>query len=781
MTDQQRVSGMAGRQPNEGRVEDFRLIRGEGRFSDDIHRAGQLYAAFVRSPHAHARILSIDVAAARSAPGVVDVLTVEDLEAAGVTDMSGHLPIEGRGGKKIVVPKRPPLARGRAMHVGDPVAMVVAESRAMAEDAAERVAVRYEELASVTGTELALEPGQPQLWPDAPGNVALDWPGPAPSAENEAEVDRIVAAALHRVRVKAKNQRLAGAPLEPRGATAEFDPASGRYTLYCGTQGTLPLRAPLAAVMRVDQKAIRIITDDVGGGFGLKTPVYPEYPPLMVAAKRLGRPVHWMSTRSESFVSDNHGRDVVATGELALDADGRFLALKVDAIANMGGYLSSNGAQIATGNFSRCFPTVYRIPKIAIGMRCVFTNTTPTGPYRGAGRPEANFLMERLVDAAARATGFDPIELRRRNLAPPDAMPYATPVGTKIDSGEFEAILDEALELARYASFEERRKASAAAGKLRGVGVSCFLEHAGGLPIDSVDISFAGPKRITFSLAAQSTGQGHATVFRDVLARQLQIAPDAIAVRQGDSDLELPGFPTVASRSATTVSATTVKAVEALVAKGRKIASSVLEAAEDDIAYANGAFEVAGTDRRIGFFALAEIAAERKAAGEIAESLDTRITADTPQTFPNGCHIAEVEIDPDTGHVRLAGYVAVDDCGTVLNHMLVEGQVAGSLAQGFGQALMEQVVYDRETGQLVTGTFSDYAMPVADQMPPLVAAEHPVPCKTNPLGVKGVGEVGTTAAIAAVMNAIADAIPGGRGADIEMPATPEKLWRACNA
>ena len=773
------MEGKAGREVRAGRVEDLRLIRGEGRFSDDIHRAGQLIGVFVRSPHAHARILEVDVAAARAAPGVVDVLTAGEMDAADVRDISGHLPLEGRDGRKVVVPPRAPLARDRVLHVGDPVVLVVAETGLAAEDAAERVAIRYDELPSVTDTEAAANPGAPQLWPEAQGNVALDWPGPVSSPENEAEVARIIADAPHRVRVKETNQRLAGAPLEPRGATAEFDPKSGRYTLFCGTQGTLPLRGPLALMMGVDAKAIRVITDDVGGGFGLKTPVYPEYPPLLVAARRLGRPVHWMSTRSESFVSDNHGRDVVATGELALDADGRFLALKIDAIANMGGYLSSNGAQIATGNFSRCFPTVYRIPKIAIGMRCVFTNTTSTGPYRGAGRPEANYLMERLVDAAARATGIDPIKLRRRNFAPPEAMPYATPVGTKIDSGEFEAILDQALGLARYASFEQRRKASAAEGKLRGIGVSCFLEHAGALPTESAEVAFTGPERITLSLGAQSTGQGHATVFRDVLARQLEIAPDSIVVRQGDSDLELPGFPTVASRSATTVSATMVKAVEVLIAKGRRIAAGVLEAAEDDIAYTDGSFEVAGTDRRIGLFQLAETAAEKKAAGEIEEGLDTRVTTDTPQTFPNGCHIAEVEIDPDTGHVRLAAYVAVDDCGTVLNHMLVEGQVMGSLAQGFGQALMERLVYDRQSGQLLTGTFSDYAMPLAEQMPPLVAVEHPVPCTTNPLGVKGVGEAGTTAAIAAVMNAIADAIPECRGVDMQMPATPEKVWRAC--
>lgn len=770
-----------------GRVEDFRLVRGEGRFSDDVCLAGQLSAVFVRSPHAHARVLAVDSAAAQDAPGVVDVLTAADLDAAGVTNMSGHPPIEGRDGRSVAVPERPPLARERVMYVGDPVAMVVAETRAAAEDAAELVTVDYEELPSVIGAEHALSPEAPELWPEAPGNLALDWPGPLPSEENEAAVEQVLSTAEHRVRIRTDNQRLAGAPLEPRGATAAFDSESGRYTLHCGTQGTVHLRTPLARIMGVEDRAIRVLTDDVGGAFGLKSPVYPEYPALLVAAKKLGRPVHWMSTRSEAFVTDNHGRDVVVIGELALDDQGRFLALKVDAIANMGSYMGSNGARIATNNFSRCFPTVYSIPKVAIGMRCVFTNTTPTGPYRGAGRPEANYLMERLVAAAARATGIDSIALRRRNLTPPGAMPYATPVGTTIDSGAFEAILDKALELAAHDTFEARRQAAAGEGRLRGLGLSCFLEHAGGLPTESLEIAFAGPSttkpdRIVLSLGAQSTGQGHATVFRDVLAQQLEIEPRLVAVRQGDSDLELQAFATVASRSATTVSTTAVKAVELLKTKGRALAADILEAAESDLVYSGGAFAVAGTDRRVDLFALAGEAALRKAKGTLEEDLDTRLTTnDTPQTFPNGCHIAEVEIDPETGRTQLLSYVAVDDCGTVLNPMLVEGQLIGSLAQGFGQALMERIVYDPDSGQLMTGTFNDYAMPIAGAMPPVTLAEHPVPCLTNPLGVKGVGEAGTTAAIAAVMNAIADAIPEGRGNDMQMPATPEKVWRACRA
>ncbi|MDQ3560706.1 MAG: molybdopterin-dependent oxidoreductase, partial [Pseudomonadota bacterium] len=603
--------------------------------------------------------------------------------------------------------------------------------------------------------------------------------GPVPDEANEAEVESILAEAAHRISFTAVNQRLAGAPLEPRGATAAFDAATGRYSLRCGSQGAGALRGQVASAMGVEAGLIRVLTDDVGGGFGLKTPGYPEYPALLVAARKLGRAVHWRSSRSESFMSDNQGRDNVVTAELALDDDGRFLALKVRSIANMGAFLSAQGAHIATGNFARCLPTVYDIPKVDVGVRCVFTNTLPTGPYRGAGRPEANYVLERLIEQAARETGIDPVALRRRNLVPPGAMPKRTAVGTTVDSGEFAAVLDRALELSRHRSFSERRAKSAAGGRLRGVGVSCFLEHAGAMGEESAEIVVAEGGRLQLRLGVQSNGQGHATVFRDLLAGRLGIPAEAVAVQEGDSDFDLKGGPSVASRSAMTVGAAVAEAVELLIGKGRRMAADALEAAEADIVYRQGAFEVAGTDRRVALLALAGRAARMRAPGKMAESLDTRATTDVPQSFPNGCHVAEVEIDPETGRVEVVAYTAIDDCGTVLNHALVEGQLLGGLAQGLGQALMEEVVYDGETGQLVTGTFNDYAMPRAEQMPPVAAAEHPVFCRTNPLGVKGVGEAGTTGSIAAIMNAIADAVPGGRGAGLQMPATAEKIWRAC--
>lgn len=761
-----------------GRVEDARLITGEGRFSDDVREPGQAGACFVRSPHAHARILGVDITAAQQHPGVIAVLVAADMEAAGVGNVSVPAPLVGRGGRKLVVPHRPALAGDRVMHVGQAVAVVVAETFAIAQDAADLVAVDYESLHAVIGAEAALAPGAPQLWPEAPGNVAIDWPGAQPSEEDEAEVERILAEAPRRVRIVAVNQRLAGVPLEPRGATASFDTTTGRYTIRCGSQGAGPLRAQLAGVMRIEPASIRVLTDDVGGGFGLKTAAYPEYAALLVAARLTGRNVHWAATRSEAFTSDNQGRDNVCVGELALDGDGRFQALCVRNITNMGAFLSSHGAHIATTNFGRCFPTVYAIPKVAVAVTCAFTNTVPIGPYRGAGRPEANYLMERLVEAAARQTGIDPVELRRRNLIAPAAIPYDTAVGTSYDSGEFEAILDKALVLSDYAGFGVRRGASARAGKLRGIGVSCFLEHAGGQGTESADLSFDGGGQLSLGLGVQSNGQGHATLYRALLAEQLRIPLDTVVVRQGDSDLGLKGGPSVASRSTMTVSAAMVKAVETIVAKGRHFAAEELEAAEHDIAFRDGAFEIAGTDRKISLFTLATLIADRKARGEIEATLDTRETVDVPQSFPNGCHVAEVEIDPETGLVRVVGYVAVDDCGTVLNHQLVEGQILGGLAQGLGQALMEAVVYDAE-GQILTASFNDYAMPRAGEVPPVISEEHPVFCRTNPLGVKGVGEAGTTGSIAAIMNAIADAVPGGRGVDIQMPATPEKVWRAC--
>jgi carbon-monoxide dehydrogenase large subunit len=488
-----------------------------------------------------------------------------------------------------------------------------------------------------------------------------------------------------------------------------------------------------------------------------------------------------MSTRSEAFLSDNHARDTVTDAELALDDEGRFLALRVGAIANMGAFLSSHGPFIASSNFARCFPGMYHIPNISVDVRCVFTNTVQTGPYRGAGRPEANYALERLVDAAARVTGIDRIALRRRNLIARQLLPYASAVGTTYDSGEFEVVLDKALGLADFADFAERRARSERSDKLRGIGVSCFLEHAGGQPGETAAISFSGDRGLVIALAAQSSGQGHASLFRRLGAARLEIAEERITILQGDTRLDLGSSATVASRSTSASGSAIVRTIDLVLAKGRRIASLLLEAAEADIAYAEGHFYVLGTDRRVSLFEVAEQAASMHRRGEITESLDSKGRAEVPQTFPNGCHIAEVEIDPDTGLVTLVGYTAVDDCGIMLDPVLVEGQVHGGIVQGIGQALCEEAAFDRATGQLLAGSFMDYAMPRADMLPRFAATAHPVPCTTNPLGVKGTGEAGTTGALAAIMNAIADAIPGAAGATLDMPATSEKVWRACRA
>ena len=773
--DSKTVANRASHQP---RLEDDPLVRGRGRFAADAPLAGQLQAYFVRSPHAFADIRAIDIEAAKAVPGVLAVLTAADME--GIGNVSQHPPLNGRGGGKLVVPHRPALAGTTVRHLGEPVAVVVAETLTAAQDSAELVAVEYEERTPVVDVRAAVRDGAPQVWPEAPGNIAVDWPGLAADPDGNAkEVERVIASAAHVARVSLVHQRIMVHSMEPRGATASYDPAADSYLLRCCSQSARALRDGLAPIVGVPKERLRVTTEDVGGAFGLKTGPYPEYLAILVAARKLGRPVHWMSNRAEAFLSDNHARDAYSEVELALDEKGKILALRVRHLGNMGAYIGAVGANIQTVNLTRCLPGMYDIRLIDMGVRCVFTNTTPTAPYRGAGRPEANFILERAIDEAARVTGIDPVKLRRRNLIKPKAMPYKTAVGTTIDSGEFETILDQALALADADGFKQRRREAGKRGKYRGLGISCMLEHAGGFPLEGTLVSFPGGEAVVLSLNVQSTGQGHATTFNPMLAERLGIRPELIQHRQGDSAMEIAGYASVGSRSAMTVSHAMIKTVEALLAKGKTIAAAVLEAADTDIEYRAGRFNVVGTDRAISLFDLAARAKEMKQRGEIPEDLDTKVNAETPLTFPNGCHIAEVEIDPATGALALVSYAAVDDCGNALNPMIVEGQVHGSIAQGLGQAMMENAVFDASGGQLVTGSFMDYAMPRADDLPLFKDAMHLVPAKTNPLGVKGAGEAGTTAAIAALMNAIADAIPGGAGAHLDMPATAEKLWQAC--
>lgn len=773
-------SATSAHSPHTIRVEDDPLVRGLGRFVDDVEKQGAAYAVFVRSPHAHARIVSIDTGAALAAPGVLAVLTAADMDKAGAGNVARPVPFKDRNGKPAIISQRDPLARDKVRHVGEPVAMVVAETQLRALDAVELVAVEYEERPAVIDAVDADKPDAPQIFDNVPGNLAIDWPGMiADDGANAREVERIIASAPHVIRQTLTQQRLMVASMEPRGGTASYDATKDRYTLHVCTQGAGPMQETVAAIMNWPKEKLHVLTDDVGGAFGMKSGPYPEYPVLLVAAKMVDRKVHWMSSRSEAFSTDNQARDGVTVGELALDERGRFLALRVRHIQNLGAYATTAGITLATVNYARCFPTVYRIPRIDFGARCLYTNTVPTGAYRGAGRPEANYLTERLIDEAARVTGIDRATLRKRNFIPASAMPYKNALGVVFDSGEFPAVFDKALALADYDTFRKRKRESKARGRLRGIGISCFLEHSGGYPTEGALLTFSG-NTLTIGLNVGNTGQGHATVYPKIVADKLNIPVRQIKHRQGDTDMDLKGFPSVASRSSMTAGSATVRAVEAMVEKGRKIAAQVLEAAEGDIGYRAGSFEVVGTDRRIGLFELAARADELRKAGEIAENLDTRVAVDTPLAFPNGCHIAEVEIDPETGWVDVLSYSAVDDCGNVLDHTLLEGQVHGGLAQGLGQVLLENAVYDRDSGQLVTGSFMDYAMPRAHNMPPIIRdASHPVPATTNPLGVKGAGEAGTTGALAAIMNAIADAVPGKATAEMDMPATIEKIWQAC--
>ncbi len=762
-----------GRREEALRIEDRPLLRGEGRFVDDVKIDGQAVGVFVRSVHAHARILAVSFEETRAQPGVLGVLTATDMAAGGVGNVSQTRPLTGRDGRPLFVPHRPALAGERVVHVGEPVALVVAETLGAARDAADRVVIDYEPLPTVSQAFDALAPGAPEVWPQAPGNLALDWVSPASESAAGVEVDRIIAGARHVVHVHAVNQRIAGVPLETRGATAVFDATRGHFTLHAPSQGAAVLKAQLCTILGLDAEHLRVLSGDVGGGFGLKTPAYPEYAALLVAARQLGRPVHWMATRSEAFLCDHQCRDQVAEATLALDEDGRFLALRVDAVANLGAYVSAAGAGIATGNFANCFPGMYDIRHLAIGVRLAFTNTVPTGPYRGAGRPEANYVMERVVDAAARQTGIDPVELRRRNLVRKTAMPYRSAAGNVYDSGDFDAVLSRAVAVADRDGFAARKAEAARRHRLRGMGLSCFLEHAGGAGTEGAMLAIEDG-RLIVRLGMQPSGQGQATTFRDLAAARLEVPVEQVVVAQGDSDLPIKGGPSVGSRSTVAAGGAIVEGARRLVEIACDLTAALLDVDRAAVSYEDGRLQVAGTNHRLTFFDLAE----RLAADGRPRALATVTQTDTKATYPNGCHIAEVEIDPETGKVDVVNYVAVDDCGRVLEPSLAEAQVVGGVVQGLGQALLERLVYD-EAGQLLTGSFTDYAMPRADDVPKIASEFLPSPSPTNPLGVKGIGEAGTTAAIAAVMNAIADAIPHAVGAAIDMPASPEKVWRAC--
>jgi len=760
-----------------GRIEDEPLLRGSGRFGDDVIPEGALIAHFVRSPHGFARIKKVDTARAKAASGVVAVLTAADLAPHHYHSISHAHPIPGRDGRLPFSPHRPALAESRVMHVGEPVALVLATSHAAAQDGVERVAVDYEPLKAVTDAREAMRPGAPQLWPEAPGNIAFEWAAPPdPDGRLRAALERAFAEAAHVVKLELVNQRVAAASLEPRSASAMYDRSTKRFTLRCGTQGVASVRMQVASALNVDPQHVHVVTEDVGGAFGMKGWCYPEYIAMLHAARALGRPVHWTATRAEAFVTDNQGRDSFWTVELALSKRGRFLGLRVDGIGNVGAYFTGVAHFVFTTHISGCLPTVYDIPHVQVNSRCVFTNTVPTGPYRGAGRPEASYLLERTIDAAARQIGMDPAELRRRNLISPAKIPYTTVFGNTYDSGDFPSLFERALQNADYAGFATRRRLATKNGKLRGIGIGCYLEIAGAFPEETARIVFPGGGVIHVHVGAGASGQGHKTVFAAVAARKLGVAPERVRIMSGDSERDVPGFGAVASRSAMMVGGAIANTADAVIAKGRRVAALLLQADEAQVEFREGKYRV--QNREATLFEVADHAAELVKQGVVAESLDTRGSVKTPPSFPNGCHVAEVEIDPETGALAVVNYTAVGDCGNVLDETIVTAQLHGGVAQGLGQALSEASVYD-SSGQLINGSFMDYAMPRARDVPPMSVEHRVVACRTNPLGVKGTGEAGTTAAPPALVNAIIDALP--RGARLDMPATPERVWLALNA
>lgn len=737
------------------RSEDDPLLAGRGRYTDDLRPAGCAMAAFVRSPHGHAEIRTVDAAEAMKMPGVLAVITAADIAQAGLGAIPPAVLLPGRTGKPMFGPPIPVLATERVRYVGEPVALVVAQTLSQALDAADAVQVEYDEL-----------PRSAPLFAQAPDNIALDW-----EHGDAAAVDAAFQRAAHKVSVTLADTRVAPSALEPRAATGAWDDKAARYTLTASTQGVALVRRILAeSVFKCPPETIRVLTHDVGGGFGMKTQPYAEYAALLYAAKRCGRPVHWCATRLESFLADTHGRDGVLEGELALGADGRFLALRARTRVGMGAYASTFAAIVATNNTKNCLSSVYRIPAIHAQVTMVLTNAAPLGPYRGAGRPEAIYLVERLIEEAARATKIDRVELRRRNLIPPSAMPYLAPSGQTYDSGEFEAVLDKALVLADWKGFPARRKASAAAGKLRGIGLCCFLEVAGGSPLnETADLRFDADGIAVLRTGAQAMGQGQMTTLPLILARQLQVDVSRVRIVQGDSDEVPGGLPTVASRSTMMAGGAMLKAAEEAIRKGKDFAGELLEAAAADIEYRAGRFCVAGTDRVLGWKELAQ--AKGKA-------LDTVAAFSAPEmSFPNGCHVCEVEVDPETGVVSVVGYAAVDDVGEVIHEAIVDGQIHGGVAQGLGQVLGEHVVYG-EDGQLLTASFMDYFMPRANDLPMLKLGHHVAPCTTNPLGVKGAGESGVAGSIPAGVNAVLDALSSRGVTHLDMPMTPLRVWQA---
>jgi carbon-monoxide dehydrogenase large subunit len=774
------------------RKEDVRFLSGRGHYTDDINRPGQLYAFIKRADRPHATINGIDTAAAAAAPGVVAVFTGADMAAENIGGLPCGWQIHNKDGSPMAEPPHPVLALGKVRHVGDPVAVVIAETRQAAKDAAELLEIDYTDLPAVASTLDALKPGAAEVHDGVGGNICYDW-----QIGDKGVVDGVFAKAPHVVKLDLVNNRLIPNAMEPRVALGDFDTSSGDYTLFTTSQNPHVIRLLMGAfVLHIPENKLRVVAPDVGGGFGSKIYHYAEEAIVTWAAGKLRRPVKWTAERSESFMSDAHGRDHVSTAELALDNDGTFLGLRVSTIANMGAYLSTFAPCVPTYLYATLLAGVYKTPAIYCEVKAVFTNTVPVDAYRGAGRPEATFLLERLVDVAAHDLGLDRVEIRRKNFIPTDAFPYQTPVALQYDSGDYFTTLDVALKNADWAGFEARRAAAKARGKLRGIGVSTYLEACGIAPsavvgslgaraglYEVANIKVHPTGSVTVYTGTHSHGQGHETTLAQLVVEQLGVPLDQVDVVHGDTAKIPFGMGTYGSRSLAVGGSAMVKAMDKIIAKGRKIAAHLMEAAVEDIEFADGKFSVAGTDKSktLTDISLAAYVPHNYPIDELEPGLDETAFYDPKNfTFPGGCHVCELEIDAETGVVEVVNFVAVDDVGRVINPMIVEGQVQGGVAQGIGQALLEAAIYDAG-GQLLSGSFMDYTMPRANDLPNFTVSTENTMCTHNPLGSKGCGEVGAIGSPPAVMNAVVDALKDYGVRHLDMPATGAKLWSILQA
>jgi carbon-monoxide dehydrogenase large subunit len=767
------------------REEDFRLLTGRGRYVDDVPAIGPggtstARGYVLRSPHAHARLRSIDTRQAGAMPGVLAVLTGGDLRRRGLGTLRPMVPRRrGNGGPAFVCPQ-PLLAQDYVRYVGDPIAFIVAETIEQAKDAAELIAVDYEPLPAVMSADTALARNAPAVWPDNPGNEAFFY-----EAGDKAAVEAALARAPRVVRARIPVNRVTANSMEPRGCLAFYDPAEERYTIRCTVQSVHQIRAALAGqIFRLPHHQVRVVCDNMGGGFGMKGGCYPEYGLSLWASEVVGRPVRWIAERSEGMLSDEQARGSIVDTELGLDETGKFLALRTRWISSIGAYYSSDRPTIPLTIGMGCLVNTYTCPAIYAECTAALTNTMTTAPYRGGSRPEPIYVVETIIDQAARELGIDPAELRRRNTIPASAMPYTTPLHQTYDSGDFAKNLGDALHLAGYDGIAARRAEARRRGKLLGIGVATTVAATGGRDYEHAEIRFDPAGGVVLITGSMDHGQGHGTTFKQVLSEKLGIDADKIRYRYGDSDLVTMGIGTFGSRSAQLAGSAVVVAANRLIDKGRKIAAHMMEAAASDVVFEAGSFTIAGTDRSLG---IEEVARQAFQSAQLPEDIETGFAeranfgpADAA-TFPSGAHVCEVEIDIETGQVALVRYCAVDDVGTMLNPLLCEGQIHGGIVQGVGQALLENLVYDPESGQLVTGSFQDYGMPRADDFCPFELEENSSPTDKNPLGVKGVGEAGTIGAIPAVMNAVNDALAAIGAPAVDLPATAEKLWRAVRA